>query len=188
MNKHGLAIILGVLVMLGCASKGQATDEVMEKTEDESAIKIEDYHKVMAEDFAFYWLADEEGMLHVKLSAPTTGWVAVGFAPSSMMKDADFIIGYVKDGEVEISDEFGISPVAHKPDEKLGGKDNVTDKSGWEKNDFTEISFTIPLNSGDKYDKVLKPGEKYKVIFAYGMADNLISKHKKTASVEIEAL
>jgi len=72
------------------------------------------------------------------------------------MKDADFIIGYIDDkGDLVIADQFGVKPTKHVPDTELGGKDNILAKSGSEKDKVTDISFTIPLDSKDVYDKNL---------------------------------
>lgn len=43
----------------------------------------------------------------VILSAPTEGWVAVAFNPTEMMQGANFIIGYVQDGQVYIRNDYG---------------------------------------------------------------------------------
>lgn len=37
----------------------------------------------------------KESAIELTVSAPTTGWVSVGFDATSAMKDADIIIGYV---------------------------------------------------------------------------------------------
>ena len=54
-------------------------------------------HEVEAKGVSFSW-KDDGDTLHGKMSAKTKGWVAVGFNPSSKMKDANYILGYVKDG------------------------------------------------------------------------------------------
>ncbi|MCX5868380.1 MAG: DOMON domain-containing protein [Proteobacteria bacterium] len=133
------------------------------------------------------WKVEGE-MLKVKVSALTTGWVAAGFDPSRGMKDANIIIGFVKDGKAVIRDDFGNGMMTHRSDIDLLGKNNVTDKTGQEENGTTEISFTIPLNSGDDKDKPLTPGNTYKVLLAAGGkdADDFSSKHKKIGSVEIK--
>lgn len=43
----------------------------------------------------------------VQMNAPTTGWVAVGFDPASMMAEANMIIGYVENGTLTIADDSG---------------------------------------------------------------------------------
>jgi len=109
-------------------------------------------HKIEAGKLTFQWKTDAEN-IHIKLSAKTTGWVGVGFNPSKEMKDANIILGYVKKGKVKVTDHFGTTKRQHKADKKLGGKKDITNINGKEENGITEISFTIPLDSGDAKDK-----------------------------------
>lgn len=186
MRSTTLAFALGALVLLGCAAKGNGQTEESSKPKDEGPAKAgEAYKDTTVGEFTFMWRVDTLRVLHVKLSAPTTGWVAVGFAPTTLMKDANLIIAYVADGEVYTSDEFGTSPTEHKPDTKLGGTDDIAEKSGMEKDGTTMIHFAIPLDSGDRYDKALESGKTYKIILAYGAADNFTTKHRKATTVKI---
>lgn len=50
-----------------------------------------------AEDMKVFWTVDGDN-IHVKLSAPTEGWVAIGFDPEDAMKGGDIAIGAVKGG------------------------------------------------------------------------------------------
>ncbi len=138
--------------------------------------------------FHLEWMVDSTDMFHIAISAPTTGWVAVGFNPSTMKKDADLIIGYVKGDSVFIQDNFGVSAVLHEPDTSLGGTDDVHAASGSEEDGVTRIAFSIPLDSGDKYDQKLARGESVKVILACAPngADDFISIHRSVASVTVE--
>lgn len=52
-------------------------------------------HKLEAKNMTVYWRIDKE-QIHVKLTAKTTGWVAIGFDPEKAMQGADIIIGAVK--------------------------------------------------------------------------------------------
>lgn len=112
------------------------------------------------------------------ISAKTTGWISIGLEPTKMMKDADIVIGFVKDEKVYIEDHFGYKSTRHKADVELGGSDNVKLLSGSEIDGVTTLSFSMPLDSKDRYDKVLKKGMEYTLIFAYGNKDNYRSKHK----------
>ena len=142
-------------------------------------------HSLDAEKMTFSWSVGSD-QLAVKLSAPTTSWVAVGFNPSNKMKDADIIIGYVKNGKVTISDEFGIAATQHKGDSSVGGQDNVTVVGGSEEGDVTVIEFSIPLNSGDKKDHVIDPNGDTVVILAYAEGrDSFRVKHKFATTLTV---
>jgi len=142
-------------------------------------------HSLTFEKMTFDWSVNGD-TLAVKLAAPTTSWVAIGFNPSKQMKDADIVIGYVKKGKVKISDEYGVAATRHKSDEKVGGADNVTVVGGSEENGVTTIEFTIPLNSGDDKDFAIDPNADTKLIWAYGEGrDSFRVGHKKQGTVMV---
>jgi hypothetical protein len=127
-----------------------------------------------------------DGKASFTLEAPTEGWVAVGFHPTRMMKDADLIIGYVEDGEAAARDDFGNWFTSHDADTNLGGSDDLEEIAGSQNGGRTTLRFTLPLDSGDDYDQPLVPGEETEIILAYGDSDDFNSIHSKTASVTVE--
>lgn len=120
----------------------------------------------------------------VTVSAPGTGWVAVGFNPSNRMKDADFLIGYVKNGVVHVSDDFGVANTAHKPDTEIGGKNDIISYSGSEANGVTTVTFVVPRDSGDPKDAKLGPGQ-HTVILGYSNSDSFTAFHRKVGKTTI---
>ncbi len=127
---------------------------------------------------SFAWKVDGD-KLAVKLAAETEGWVGIGFNPSKDMKDANFILGYVKDGKAKISDEFGDKKVLMPPTKNLGGTDDVTLVGGTEDGGMTTIEFTMPLKSADKNDgtAINVDGDTI-VLLAYGAGrDSFKTKH-----------
>lgn len=153
--------------------------------QDTNSINDLVYQKKTTARVTFKW-AVKEGTLFVNLSAPTTGWVAVGFEPTMMMKNADLIIGYVNGSEVVVEDHFGVRPTAHVPDVEIGGTNDVTVLGGSEENGTTTLRFSIPLDSMDTFDRKLEKGETYKVIVAYGKRDDVASYHVKRGSFKIK--
>ncbi len=127
-----------------------------------------------------------ENEIEFTLNAKTTGWIAIGFEPNKMMKDANIIMAYVKDGKLFIEDHYANGLTSHKPDTTLKGTNDVVGIEGIEKDGFTTVKFRIPQDSKDKFDKKLIPGEKYKMILAYGKKDNFKSIHSFRASMEIK--
>ncbi|PKN79136.1 MAG: hypothetical protein CVU48_06250 [Candidatus Cloacimonetes bacterium HGW-Cloacimonetes-1] len=117
--------------------------------------------------------------LEAKLSAPTTGWVAVGLQPTNIMQNANYILGYVSAGVGHIRDDFGTSSQTHASDVSLGGTDNITLLEATETGGVTMLHFSIPLNSGDQYDRILTTGISYPIILAHGSnsADNYTGMH-----------
>lgn len=142
-------------------------------------------HKIQVETMSFEWKVGEKD-LNIRLSAKTKGWIGIGFNPSKKMLDANYILAYVKDDNVEVSDHFGTSKKAHDMDTKHGGQSNVKIISGEEEKGITAISFSIPLNSGDPKDRPLSINQDTIVLLAYGAGrDSFKSKHKFKARFKV---
>ena len=142
-------------------------------------------HKIEVNNIRFQWTLEDDH-LNISLSAKTEGWVAVGFNPSEAMKDANLILGYVKKGKVKMVDHFGVTKHQHNNDDKLGGKNNITNISGNEEKGVTTINFTIPMNSGDKNDPVLSPDEDTTVMLAYSSGrDSFRTRHKFRTALKV---
>ncbi len=124
--------------------------------------------------------------LAVKMSASTEGWVGVGFNPTDQMKDANFVLGYVKKGKAKIIDEFGTEANKHSSDKKLGGSVDATLVAGIEEGGVTTIEFTMPLNSADKNDTKIDVNGETIILLAYGAGrDSFKSKHKYRATFKV---
>jgi len=151
-----------------------------------SALFAADYdNEVQAKKISFAWKVDGD-TLAVKMSAQTKGWVGIGFNPSKKMKDADFVLGYVKDGKAKIIDEFGSGMTKHTSDKKLDGTVDATLVAGSEKDGVTTIEFTMPLKSADKHDTVFDIDGDTVVLLAYGPdRDSFKTKHKYRTTVKV---
>jgi hypothetical protein len=146
---------------------------------------MEYQHKLEANDINFSWTVEGD-QIHVMMSAPTTGWVAIGFDPEVAMSGANIIIGAVKKGKFKVEDHYGDRKRGHSSDEKLGGKNDVLNPSGTETDGVTTISFTLPLDTGDKYDKVIHPQGTSRVMLAYGAGkDSFNTRHPFRTVYEI---
>lgn len=144
-----------------------------------------DFKEVVDKQISFKWVVEGEN-LHIILSAPTEGWVAVGFNPSKVMKDADFKLAFVSNGNTVMEDHFGTGLFGHKSDTTIGGSSDFQLISGRENGGSTTVEFKIPLNSTDQYDQVLQAGAEVKVLLAYGSNDDLSRKHKERTSITIK--
>lgn len=171
-------LIVGVLLLVGttsCSPLEEATITEAQTTEDGSKtiekIGMTVTWKVMDTNIAF------------TVTAPTTGWIAIGFDPTSVMKDANIIMGYVSEDTVTITDEYGNSSFTHQVDTLGEGTDNLSEKSGSESDGSTTISFTMPLNSGDSRDKALVVGQDHTFLLAYGQTDDTTEKHQSVGIV-----
>ncbi len=173
--------LMTLMLAEGCGSGTEDREpEHDEASGDESAAGIS------RDGYTLVWEFDEEDITFT-MSAPTTGWVAVGFDPSAAMLDADIIIGYVEDGDVFLSDQWGDGYTSHRPDIELGGSDDAALVSGSEGEGVTEISFSRPMSTGDGFDHQLRPGGTHTFLLAYGPgdADGFAGKHSWVTTVEV---
>jgi len=115
------------------------------------------------------------------LKAPTNGWIGIGFDPVNIMQEANFIVGYIQDSITYLRDDWGTAPTSHSADTDLGGSDDIGDFGGFEIGDETILYFTIPLSSGDNYDKEMIVDETYPLVLAYGNANNFVGMHANAA-------
>ncbi len=176
-----IAITLSVSGILHCGKK-EAEKPVKTGTAEKGDGGYD--YKISAEDMSFSWKIDKSS-LKIKLNGKTKGWLGIGFNPTEEMKDANIIIGYVKNGKAVISDEFGISKRQHQKDTSLGGTDDITNPEGTETGDMTGISFGMPLQSKDIYDKNIDTGKMTTVILAYGEDHNMMKMHILRAMLNI---
>lgn len=161
---------------------------ILSLTQPGFAADMDYLHKLEVKNMQFSWTIEGD-KIHVKLSAKTTGWVAVGFDPEKDMGGANIIIGAVKGGKFKIEDHYANRSRGHSSDEKLGGKNDVLNPSGSEENGVTTISFTLPLDTGDKFDKPIDPAKTSKVMLAYGSGrDSFKARHPFRTTYEINFL
>ena len=127
--------------------------------------------------FIILWKNDHE-FLYMALKAKTMGWLSIGFEATSRMKDADMIFGWVDDGQAILLDLYSTGSIGpHPPDEELGGRNDILEFEEIEENSYTTIEFKRKMNTGDKYDKVLLPGQRLNFIWAIATYDSFNSKH-----------
>ncbi|UCF10559.1 MAG: hypothetical protein JSW65_02490 [Candidatus Bipolaricaulota bacterium] len=134
------------------------------------------------------WSNDAE-TLRMALDAPGEGYVTVGFDPVDRKVGANYIIGYVKDGEAVVRDHVGTRGNLHEWDVEVGGEDNLLDYAGTEVDGRTVLEFIIPLDSGDPKDRPLAPGATHVVQVAYqSRRDDFVSWHSRhgTSTIELD--
>ena len=122
-------------------------------------------------------------ILSMALVTRTTGWVAIGFQPTTAMKDADMIFGWVDDqGGVHIKDAFSTGATGpHPPDTELGGTHDILAFGGAESGGVTTLEFTRHLDTGDRFDAVIPATGSMTIIWAYGGSDSFDSQHERSS-------
>jgi len=134
--------------------------------------------------FSVHWRSDD-AYVYIGLSARTSGWVAMALQPGSGMKDADMVLGFVKEGQAEILDLHCTDNLGtHPEDTRLGGVNNILASGGKEEGGTTTLEFKRELDTGDKYDISIKKGPN-KIMWSYGSSDNPELKHRENGYGEI---
>lgn len=110
--------------------------------------------------------------IHFEMSAPTSGWVTIGFNELRGTKNAYLLMGHVVNGKANVVEHFTQSPGNYNSIEQLGGTLQVQNVSGQETNGTTTIEFTLPIGQSTTYQKELIEGKKYHVILAYSVDDD----------------
>ncbi len=143
----------------------------------DGVINPEEYTGVKTyDDYEIHWDSDEE-YIYVGIKAKTSGFVAMAVQPGSLVKNADMVLGFVKDGEVTVYDMFSIGDNGlHPPDTELGGTNDILEFGGSEEDGFTTIEFKRTLDTGDDHDNPLSKGVN-KIIWSYGSSDSPTLKH-----------
>jgi DOMON domain len=119
----------------------------------------------------FQWTFDKDN-LRCKATAPTTGWVAIGFNTQDELSGTNLIMGAVEQDFVTIDDRFIVGPGNHKSIAELGGSEALTLRAGNELSNNTTISFSIPLSVNDKFHHDLHEGREYYVLMAFSREDD----------------
>ena len=178
-------IILMVFFVLGLALMGCTSSS------DSPAVSVtdDDFKSISESGFTFQWQVDGDN-LKVRLKHATGGWVACGFATgdTGTMSNANIIMGYIDDttneAVIEDRNSFGMTSA-----QALDTTNNVTINTEESSQDATgtQISFSIPLNSGDDKDLVLVPGTTYDLLLAAGSdtSDNFSDQHSGSDRVRV---
>ena len=118
----------------------------------------------------------------------TIGWVAIGFEPTTSMKDADMVFAWVEsNGTVVIYDAFSTGNFGpHPPDTDLGGTTNILAFNGSEISGKTIIEFSRRLMTGDQFDNDIPSSGTYNIIWAMGIEDNFGLQHNNRGSSTID--
>lgn len=110
--------------------------------------------------------------IQIEMSAPTGGWLCIGFNEKDEITHANLFMGCVRDNKVELVEHYVISPGNYKPIRDLGILDRVRIIEGAEKDGVTTIRFTIHLNTNNSHQKDLSIGTALSLIMAYSMEDD----------------
>ncbi|MEM9325858.1 MAG: DOMON domain-containing protein [Bacteroidota bacterium] len=113
-----------------------------------------------------------EDSLELTITAPTTGWVGVGFNQENNIVGSDLLLFHVVDDQIEGADLYVAGFGDPRSDESLGGQKSVRIISGSEYGRETKVTFRIALDNSDPYDFQHQPGVPLWLILAYSTHDD----------------
>ncbi len=123
------------------------------------------------------WKNDNEN-IYLALNGSTNGWLAIGFDPLEWMKNSDMILGLAEGGNATVLDEYCTGNYGpHIEDTMLGGSSDIAEYGGSHTPGRTVIELKRKLDTGDRFDKALKPGQAVSIIWALSSDPDMSLKH-----------
>ncbi|MDM7934182.1 MAG: DUF2202 domain-containing protein [Methanothrix sp.] len=182
MGASRILVVVGLLVILsGCVEQVQpprvTETAASEEWRPDGSVGPGEYTRCMilhgpsrqgysGGEMEICWRSDQD-YIYMALNGSTRGWLALGLDPSEWMKDADMIMGYVEDGRAIVLDEYSTGNYGpHIEDEMLGGRDDILEYGGSTDGIHTIVEFKRRLDTGDRFDRALRPGESVSMIWA----------------------
>lgn len=124
--------------------------------------------------------------IHISMSAPTEGWVAIGFNPSPGIKGTYLLMGHIEEGKPDVVEHYTLSPGNYRTLESLECSPRVKNIRGSEKEGTSLLSFTIPTRVNSAYHQDLSEGNEYNLIIAYSREDDFQHHSMMRTSVRVE--
>lgn len=126
---------------------------------------------LVTDGFELLW--EHQGdQVRFSLTAPTTGWVAVGFTETGDLMDSNLIQGRVKGDDVFVQDQFITGFGEHPPVEALAVPSRISNIDGEEVGGKTTISFSMTKDKMDKLHYDLSEGKEINVWLAWSVSDD----------------
>ncbi|MFD2586004.1 DOMON domain-containing protein [Croceitalea marina] len=114
----------------------------------------------------------EKDTVHFEMTAPTKGWVAIGFNTHSGTQGTYLIMGNVVKGRPNVVEHYTLSPGNYKTIESLGGVVQLKSISGIEINNSTMLQFSLPKDFTSTHQRKLSENTQYTMLIAYSQQDD----------------
>jgi hypothetical protein len=143
------------------------------------------FKSVQVQGMRLQWSFEKETLKCI-VTAPTIGWVAVGFNVKDELTGTHLIMGAMEEDFLHLDDRFIVRPGIHKSIAELGGSDSLMKRSGFEQDGNTILRFSIPLSVNDKYHHNLTEGKEYYVLLAYSQEDDFQHHSSMRTTIKIK--
>lgn len=129
---------------------------------------------------------EEKGeWLEIEMSAPSQGWLAIGFNEHEGLAGTHLIMAAIRGKELELSDRYILCAGDHRALSDLGIEERIELISGEENTSGSRVSFRIPIHTPDDYHKNLLPGTSFHLLMAYSREDDFRHHSMMRTSVQI---
>jgi DOMON domain len=158
--------LIAIIGLLSC--QNTAVNHTQKNSE---MVQLKDPKRIDVNGMTVEWTYGKDRVFFT-ISAPTEGWIVLGFNEKDDIIGTNLIFGRVQSGKIEVADHFTIAAGNHKPTEKLGGTAVFADVSGEEKSGNTTIRFSMPTKALDAYHFDLTEGSEKWFICAFSAEDD----------------
>lgn len=124
--------------------------------------------QISADGVTFEW-HHKNGRLFGTLSAPTSGWIAVGFNNQEKLSGTRFVIAAVSQNDVHAEEHIAVVP-NHPKVQDMGLAPGLSDLLGALQIGQSKLWFSLPHRFSDTENPVLEPGHKTFLMLAWSRA------------------
>lgn len=128
-------------------------------------------NKIAINGMSVSWKIEGE-QARIVMTAPTSGWVAIGFNTTGELAGTNLLMGCVADGKALLSDRYIVTPGDHRSVGELGGTPAARLLSGSEDIASTRIEFLLSLHATDRWHHTLQAGQTYTLLLAFSREDD----------------
>ncbi len=131
------------------------------------------------------WSLQPGGTIECTMTAPTTGWLALGFNTHDDIVGTNLIMASIEQGKVRIEDQYVVRSGEHLPVNMLGGTSAVSNVQGTEQHGISTVSFTITQHAQDRFHHNLTEAASVFLICAYSMEDDFAHHSRMRQHVKV---
>jgi hypothetical protein len=174
MKSHVFAALAGLLLLSATLASAQQLVVTSSSPSLDGVVSPKEYSFSTSLGELTLWASRTADKVFLAVTAPTTGWVAVGL-DSDRMNGAKLFLGYMAGGKPYFSQQIGAGH-RHSPASELQVQEAIGEAGG-----------TTTLETAFKASEVIAQGQKeLLVLAAYGEDDNFSAYHAARGSFKIQ--
>jgi|GEM_PF-3374694 len=135
---------------------------------------VSEFKEAHLNGVVFRWKI-ENGDFICEMKAPSPGWIAASFKPTSGVVQSNLIMGSFDSGLSKCEDHTVIDINNHVQVEELGGSNSLIACDVIESDGYTQMFFTLPTTAYDGYHYNFIEGEEMFVTVSYSQNDDFLS-------------